>query len=84
MMQFTQQVFPSHMIERTPRRSELFDDKGHQFASRCSMEDVLRNYNMLHEADIPSTAAFIVHCLQLDPSERPTAEQLLADPWLKS
>ena len=49
-----------------------------------TIEDLLRKYDVLQATDLPSTAAFIVRCLQLDPSKRATAEQLLADPWLES
>jgi len=88
MMELTQQTIPNNMLELTPRRSELFDDQGkvrNVTAERSqTMQDALRAYNVLREADLHSTAAFIVRCLRLDPSKRPTAGQLLADPWFKS
>ncbi|KIM80139.1 hypothetical protein PILCRDRAFT_822656 [Piloderma croceum F 1598] len=88
MMELTQQSIPNEMLELTPRRSELFDNQGkvRNVTAECSqtMHDALQTYNVLREADLHSTAAFIVRCLQLDPSRRPTAGQLLTDPWFES
>jgi serine/threonine protein kinase len=36
---------------------------------------------MENEEDVLSTAAIVQRCLKLDPAKRPTAEELLLDPW---
>jgi serine/threonine-protein kinase SRPK3 len=41
----------------------------------------LRNYEVMSEEDVISTAAFMQRCLQLDPTNRPSADELLKDPW---
>jgi serine/threonine protein kinase len=40
-----------------------------------------RNENLDEKTEIPPIAAFISRCLRLNPNDRPTAHQLLADPW---
>ncbi|KDR74464.1 hypothetical protein GALMADRAFT_141499 [Galerina marginata CBS 339.88] len=41
----------------------------------------IRVYNVIQESDILSTAALMRQCLRLDPADRASAEELLADPW---
>jgi len=41
----------------------------------------LRNFKVLTEEDVFATAAFMPRCLHLNPKDRPTAEELLRDPW---
>ncbi|KAF8874333.1 kinase-like protein [Infundibulicybe gibba] len=45
------------------------------------LELSIRSYNVLQEADVLSTAAFMRRCLRLDPSQRASAADLLSDPW---
>ncbi|KAF8340060.1 kinase-like domain-containing protein [Amanita rubescens] len=41
----------------------------------------LRNYKVLQEADVLTTAKIMQRCLRLNPKDRATAEELLQDPW---
>lgn len=41
----------------------------------------LRNYKVLQEADVLTTANIMQRCLRLNPKDRATAEELLQDPW---
>ena len=41
----------------------------------------LRNYNVLQEADVLTTAKIMQRCLRLNPKDRVTVEELLQDPW---
>lgn len=48
-----------------------------------SIEDCLRAYKLLDEADIVPAATFMRRCLTIDPTVRATARELLEDGWLK-
>ncbi|PBK97983.1 kinase-like protein [Armillaria gallica] len=41
----------------------------------------IRNYKVIEEADVLSTAALMRRCLRLDPSQRASAAELLSGPW---
>ncbi len=41
----------------------------------------IRNYKVIEEADLLSTAALMRRCLCLDPSQRASAVELLSGPW---
>ena len=41
----------------------------------------LRNYKVLEESDVLVTAALMRRCLRLDPTQRPSARELLEDAW---
>ncbi|KDR71809.1 hypothetical protein GALMADRAFT_143593 [Galerina marginata CBS 339.88] len=41
----------------------------------------IRVYKVIPEPDIVSTATLMRRCLRLDPADRASAEELLADPW---
>lgn len=47
------------------------------------IEDAIRNYKLVPEADIGPAADFIRACLKLDPEERLSAEKLREHPWLE-
>jgi serine/threonine protein kinase len=47
-----------------------------------TIESCIRAYDILKEKDIKETAAFARRCLVLDPSKRPSADELLKDPYL--
>ncbi|KAK0234920.1 kinase-like domain-containing protein [Armillaria nabsnona] len=44
-------------------------------------ETPLRKYKVISEEDVLVTATFMRRCLRLDPDDRPSAEQLLDDPF---
>lgn len=79
--------FPPSFLQECALRNRFYDEQGKllrmdKFAP-CTMEACLRNYKVLGEKDISAAAAFIRRCLTLDPRERPTALELLSDPWVK-
>lgn len=41
----------------------------------------IRNYKVIEEADVLSTAALMRRCLCLDPSQLASAAELLSGPW---
>lgn len=41
----------------------------------------VRKVTNLDQADVEATAALIMRCLRLQPENRPSAEELLKDPW---
>ncbi len=45
------------------------------------LETPLRKYKAISEEDVLVTATFMRRCLRLDPNDRPSAEQLLDDPF---
>jgi serine/threonine-protein kinase SRPK3 len=48
----------------------------------CPIEKCLQAYDILTEKEILSTAAFMRKCLTVDAQKRPTASQLLREPWI--
>jgi serine/threonine-protein kinase SRPK3 len=48
-----------------------------------SLEDILYGLGTVQADDVPGVAAFMRHCLALDPTSRPSALELLNDEWLK-
>ena len=44
-------------------------------------EKCIRNYKVMPEEDVLSTAALMRRCLRLDPGARASAEELLEDHW---
>ncbi|OCH93607.1 hypothetical protein OBBRIDRAFT_811058 [Obba rivulosa] len=65
---------------------EFFDKEGRLLRidnlSPDPIEERLRKYAFIYK-DVPGTAAFIRRCLTIDPRDRPTAQQLLEDGWLR-
>lgn len=49
-----------------------------------SIEEALGNYDIVRKDVIGPAAAFIRRCIVLDPNLRPTAAELLEDPWLNT
>jgi serine/threonine-protein kinase SRPK3 len=49
---------------------------------QLSITKALSNYNVLPPDDIPPAAEFIAACLHLDPSQRPSARDLIRHPWV--
>ncbi|KIP04132.1 hypothetical protein PHLGIDRAFT_206381 [Phlebiopsis gigantea 11061_1 CR5-6] len=87
MMEFTGERFPQDMITRAQFGSDYFDKKGslHRVSDLfpVSIEDALRNYDILSSEEIGPAADFIRACIRLDPRDRPTAKELASHPWLR-
>jgi serine/threonine-protein kinase SRPK3 len=48
-----------------------------------SIDECLRYYRFVDEAQIAPAATFIRRCLTIDPNVRPSALELLDDEWLR-
>lgn len=48
-----------------------------------SIEEALGNYTIVPREQVGPAAAFVRRCLVVDPNNRPSAAELLTDPWLK-
>jgi serine/threonine-protein kinase SRPK3 len=48
---------------------------------RGPFAELIRNYRELEEKDMQETVALMHRCLRLDPADRPSADELLLDPW---
>jgi serine/threonine protein kinase len=59
----------------------LGDLKAHPPVLNNPFARSLRNYKVLQEADVLTTAAIVQRCMRLNPKDRATAEELLQDPW---
>ncbi|KAH9848006.1 kinase-like protein [Lenzites betulinus] len=81
--------FPAHFLQRCARAAEYFDADGnvlHPVSPSWGgpLEGRLRE-SLGGEAtprDVRDAWSFIRKCLPVDPAERPTVEELLADAWL--
>ncbi|KAJ6558290.1 kinase-like domain-containing protein [Mycena capillaripes] len=82
--------FPQTFLDRCPQNIEYFDENGirlrlHRQTSTAEgveprrLEDLLPKTKSSDE----SAAQFLRRCLTLDPEARPSASELLEDPWLK-
>lgn len=58
--------------------------KGGPPIANASFTSALRTFVDLSEDDVLSTVAFMHRCLRLDPAERPSADELLKDPWFNN
>jgi serine/threonine protein kinase len=48
-----------------------------------SLADLIREYKELEDEEMQMIVALMKRCLRLDPANRPTADELLLDPWWK-
>ncbi|KAJ7928910.1 kinase-like domain-containing protein [Mycena leptocephala] len=75
--------FPPSFLARCPQSTEYLDENGKLRCPRtfipCRLENLLPKFKSADESVIP----FIRRCLTLDPHARPSAKELLNDPWLK-
>ncbi|GBE83460.1 hypothetical protein SCP_0505090 [Sparassis crispa] len=87
MMELTGESFTPEVLQHARRRQDFFDDSGKLLRISevfpGSLESALGNYKILDEKDIKPAAEFIRSCLHLDPSKRPSAEELQLAPWLE-
>jgi len=79
--------FPGDFLAACSRRAKFFDDQGRLLRAPqtqpFSLEEHLRQYNILDEDALLTTSAFMRRCLTIDPNMRPSALELLSDDWLK-
>ncbi|KAG1875565.1 kinase-like protein, partial [Suillus subalutaceus] len=88
MMSYTGERFLPEQLNDSQRAIVFFDGETCRF--RRSDPPLCQDYiercirrckNVVEEEDIISTAAMIRWCLRLDPANRPSAAELLTDPW---
>ena len=46
------------------------------------LDRILGEFKLVDDEELPRLASFMGRCLTLDPASRPTAQELLKDPWL--
>ncbi|KAK7051379.1 hypothetical protein VNI00_004879 [Paramarasmius palmivorus] len=82
--------FDLAFLAKCKRRDEFFNEDGsfkrftiHE-EPNCPLDQLLKECALvdLEEKDVVATARFVQRCLQLIPEERPSARELLEDPWL--
>ncbi|PBK66027.1 kinase-like protein [Armillaria solidipes] len=86
MICFTDDEFEPKQLSWSQRATQYFERttcylKQNPPLIRQPLEKSLRNYKVLSEEDVLVTATFMRRCLRLDPDDRPSAEQLLDDPF---
>lgn len=47
-----------------------------------SLQSATDNYQPLEREESKKVVRFLLRCLELDPAKRPTALELLSDPWI--
>jgi len=81
MMCFTGEQFTPEQLQASRLASVYFDETCDLKSTSGTRFRSLRNFKVLTEEDVFATAAFMPRCLHLNPKDRPTAEELLRDPW---
>ncbi|KAF8644875.1 hypothetical protein AX16_008221 [Volvariella volvacea WC 439] len=86
MILFSEEEFTAEQLNASSNASQYFDEYCHlkQHPKRFTglVEAYIRGYGILKsEEDIVDTARFIKRCIRLNPEDRPSAEELLQDPW---
>ncbi|KAI0640499.1 kinase-like domain-containing protein [Trametes meyenii] len=79
--------FPQNFLSRCSGRGKFFDNAGNLLRNvppegtslECGVSKTVRTPQELQD-----TCRFIRRCLTVDPDRRPTATQLLSDPWILS
>lgn len=86
MMCFTGEEFEPKQLSWSHRAMQYFEEtacylKQNPPRLQNPFEMSLRNYKTIGEEDVLETATLMRRCLRLDPDDRPSAEQLLDDPF---
>ncbi|KAK7051372.1 hypothetical protein VNI00_004872 [Paramarasmius palmivorus] len=90
MTEAVEAMFDSVFLSKCKRRDEFFDSSG-SFKNFTSHEEptwlldkLLNRFASvdLGEEQVQGAVRFLRRCLQLTPEERPSARELLEDPWL--
>ncbi|KAG6812046.1 hypothetical protein H0H92_004630 [Tricholoma furcatifolium] len=77
------------LLQRSPRTAEFFDSDYtlrdfKEFPIKPLEERITEQRPKLSREELAGAVDFISQCLRLEPSTRPTAEDLLNHPWLKT
>ncbi|KAG1784135.1 kinase-like protein [Suillus placidus] len=84
MIGYTCQDFSLEQLAVSQRAADFFDEIGYLKSALREdqpFETSIRCYHVIEEEDVLSTAALMRRCLRLDPTNRASAAELLADPW---
>ncbi|KAG2350160.1 kinase-like protein [Suillus weaverae] len=86
MISYTSERFLPEQLRASERAAEFFDrtcnlEQSNPPLRQDHIERCIRCYTGVEEEDIIPTAAVIRRCLRLDPANRPSAAELLTDPW---
>ncbi|KAJ7216539.1 kinase-like protein [Mycena pura] len=85
MMCFTQEDFTAENLQVSSRAGQWFNltcnlKKGPRLLN-YEYADIIDRYKVASRTDAESMGTLLKRCLRLDPSERPSAEDLLSDAW---
>ncbi|KAF8207814.1 kinase-like domain-containing protein [Mycena galopus ATCC 62051] len=86
---FTGQRYPPAVLDLYPNSRNYFDENGDwkrfkKGYGRRPLDMCIRDTGRtMSDEDISGACALMKRCLQLDPADRPSAIELLNDPWLR-
>lgn len=88
MMVMTDQRFPTTVLALYPNSPKYFESNGDmkrfRSVARRPLETCLRDTGCpASEEDVAGACSLMRRCLKLNPSARPSPQELLQDPWLK-
>ncbi|KAF8062371.1 kinase-like protein [Lyophyllum atratum] len=86
MLCWTQDRITREQVEASKLGTQYFDLPDSKLKGRPRIYSspiwlLIKQYDVLEEADVFATANFMRRCLMLNPNERATAQELLEDPW---
>jgi len=90
MMQLTGQTFQAGMLNASAKAGEFFESNGNlsRITGALPQDHLIKTvqaYNKTEScSELHSSVTFIKRCLQLNPADRASSAELLADPWLKT
>ncbi|TDL24708.1 kinase-like protein [Rickenella mellea] len=78
--------FPPSFLARCRKRDDYFNVEGKLLRITTlfprTIAECVANYKHVDSKDVGPAAKFILRCLTIDPSARPSASELLLDEWL--
>jgi len=85
MMLLTGEVFRAAQLQVSPKAPAYFTSacqlKKNPDAVRWPIKTRFENLGVISDGDAVATVSLIERCLRLNPAHRPTAAELLSDPW---